>query len=120
MFDPRTGRRWLPVPLAAAGLAVLTACGSDAAAPATTPATTASATTSASPNAFAECMTQQGVPAPEGGVRATGPGGGGPQGGTATRRNPPPPPEGVDPDAWAAALETCGPLATRRTVTPTP
>jgi hypothetical protein len=65
-------------------------------------------------------MTQQGVPAPEGGVRATGPGGGGPQGGTATRRNPPPPPEGVDPDAWAAALETCGPLATRRTVTPTP
>jgi hypothetical protein len=106
------------VPLLAAGLAVLTACGgSDETAPATDPATTASATASATPNAFADCMTQQGVPAPEGGVRVTGPGGGEPEGGTATRRNPP---EGVEPDAWAAALETCGPLATRRTVRPTP
>jgi hypothetical protein len=121
MLDSWTGRRWLPVPLAAAGLAVLTACGgSDGAAPAE-PSTAVSASSTASPEAFADCMTQQGVPAPEGGMRITGPAGGEPQGGTATRRNgPPPPPDGVDPEAWEAALETCGPLAPRRTITPTP
>jgi hypothetical protein len=114
MFDLRTGRRWLPVPLAAAGLAVLTACGgSEPVAPATAPATTASA------DAFAECMTEQGVPAPQG-ARITGPGPGEPgqQGAPATRRSAPPAPEGVDPEKWEAALEACGHLGARRTVVP--
>jgi hypothetical protein len=115
MLDLRTGRRWLPVPLAAAGLVVLAACGGGST---TAPATDPSTTTSASADAFAECMTKEGVPAPPGGTRITGPGQGEPgqQGAPVTRRNPPPAPDGVDPEKWEAALETCGPL--RRTVAP--
>lgn len=115
MFELRTGRRWLPAPLAAAGLVVLTACGgSDPAAPATAPATTASA------DAFAECMTEQGMPAPQGGTRITGPGQGQPdqQGAPMTRRSAPPAPDGVDPEKWEAALEACGHLGVRRTLAP--
>jgi hypothetical protein len=116
MLIPRTGRRWLPVPLAAAGLVLLTACGSgDSTAPATAPSATASA------DAFAECMTGQGVPAPQGGTRITGPGPGEPgeqQGAPVTRRNPPPAPDGVDPEKWEAALEACGHLGVRRTAAP--
>jgi hypothetical protein len=128
MFHSQAGHlgRRLAVPLAAAGLAVLAACGSsDEAAPAADPAAPASATPSAAPEdggAFADCMTQQGVPAPQGGTRITGE----PrqpdaqQGGPVTRRNPPPAPEGVDPQAWEAALEACSHLAPRRTVAPAP
>ena len=115
MLDLRTGRRWLPVLLTAAGLASVAACGgSDTTAPATNPATTASA------DAFAECMTEQGVPAPQGGTRITGPAQGEPgqQGAPVTRRNPPPAPDGVDPEKWEAALEACGDLGVRRTVAP--
>lgn len=83
MLVLRTGRRWLPVPLAAAGLVALAACGGgDSTAPATDPTSTASA------DAFAECMTEQGVPAPQGGTRITGPGPGEPgqqQGAPVTR-----------------------------------
>jgi hypothetical protein len=116
MVDLRTGRRWLPVPLTAVGLVVLAACGGGSTtAPATAPETTASA------DAFADCMTEQGVPAPEGGTRINGPRQGEPgqqQGAPVTRRNPPPAPDGVDPEKWAAALEACGPLGVRRTVAP--
>jgi hypothetical protein len=93
MLVLRTGRRWLPVPLAAAGLVALAACGGgDSTAPTTDPTSTASA------DAFAECMTEQGVPAPQGGTRITGPGPGEPgqqQGAPVTRRNAPPAPDGV-------------------------
>jgi hypothetical protein len=115
MLDMRTGRRWLPVPLAAAGLVALAACGGGSTAPATDPTTTASA------DAFAECMTDQGVPAPQGGTRITGRGPGEPgqqQGAPVTRRNAPPAPDGVDPEKWEAALEACGELGVRRTVAP--
>jgi hypothetical protein len=116
MLVLRTGRRWLPVPLAAAGLVALAACGGgDSTAPTTDPTSTASA------DAFAECMTEQGVPAPQGGTRITGPGPGEPgqqQGAPVTRRNAPPAPDGVDPAKWEAALEACGDLGVRRTVAP--
>ncbi|OLT02308.1 hypothetical protein BJF90_29615 [Pseudonocardia sp. CNS-004] len=116
MLDVRTGRRWLPIPLTAAGLVVLAACGgSDTTVPATAPESTASA------DAVAECMTEQGVPAPQGGTRITGPRQGEPgqpQGAPVTRRNPPPAPDGVDPEKWEAALEACGPVDVRRTVAP--
>ena len=116
MVDVRTGRRWLPVTLTAAGLVALAACGGGSStAPATQPSTTAS------PDAFARCMTEQGVPAPQGGTRITGPGGGEPgrpQGAPVTRRNVPPAPDGVDPQKWEAALEACGHLGGRRTVAP--
>jgi hypothetical protein len=118
MLVLRTGRRWLPVPLAAAGLVVLAACGgsdSDSTAPATEQPTTASG------DAFAECMTEQGVPVPERGTRITGPGPGEPgqqRGAPVTRRNAPPAPDGVDPEKWEAALEACGHLGVRRTVAP--
>jgi len=104
------------VPLTAAGLIALAACdGSDSTAPATEQSTTASA------DAFAQCMTEQGVPAPEGGTRITGPGPGEPgqqQGAPVTRRNAPPAPDGVDPGKWEAALEACGHLGVRRTLAP--
>jgi uncharacterized lipoprotein len=103
------------VPLTAAGLLVLAACGgSDSTAPATDPSTTASA------DAFAECMTEQGVPAPQGRTRIAGPGQGGQgqQGAPVTRRNPPPAPDGVDPENWEAALQACGDLGVRRTGAP--
>jgi hypothetical protein len=125
MLHLQTGRRgrWLPVPLAA-GLVLLAACGgSDPATPATNSSTAASATASAPAEGggeFAECMTEQGVPAPQGRTTITGqprPEG---QPDGATRRNGPPPPDGVDPEAWDAALEACSHLATRRTATPTP
>lgn len=120
MTDVQTGLRWLPVPFAAAGLVVLAACGGgDGAAPAADPATAPGTTASA--DAFADCMTEQGVPAPEGGTRITGPRRGEPgqqQDAPMTRRNPPPAPDGVDPEKWEAALETCGPVSGRRTVAP--
>jgi hypothetical protein len=115
MVDVRTGHRWLPVTLTVAGLVALGACaGGGSTAPATDPATTAAA------DAFAQCMEEQGVPAPEGGTRITGPGPGHPaqQGAPVTRRNAPPPPDGVDPEKWEAALEACGDLGVRRTITP--
>ncbi|MHA6627914.1 hypothetical protein ACU61A_20960 [Pseudonocardia sichuanensis] len=111
MFVPRTGRRrWLPVALAAAGLVVLTACGGGG-------GEAAPASGAPGDGAFAECMTEHGVPAPEREMKVTGPGGGTP-GATAARGTPPPPPEGVDPDAWTAALEACEGLGQRRTVGP--
>jgi hypothetical protein len=116
MFDLTAGRGWLPVPLTAAGLIALAACGGgDGAAPATE-----LSTTTASADAFAECMEEQGVPAPQGGRRLTGPGkvepGG--QGAPVTRVDKPPAPDGVDPEKWDAALEACRPEAVRRTVAP--
>ena len=121
MLDLRTGRRWLPVPLTAAGLVALAACGgSDSTTDSPAAATTAPTTASASADAFAACMTEQGVPAPQGGTRITGQGRGeaGQQGAPATRRTPPPAPDGVDPDKWSAALEACDHLAARRTRAP--
>ncbi|GAA5131095.1 hypothetical protein [Pseudonocardia adelaidensis] len=120
MSDSRTGRRWLPAPFTAAGLVVLAACGGgDSTAPTDAPATAPETTASA--DAFADCMTAQGVPAPEGGTRITGPRQGEPgqrQDAPVTRRNPPPAPDGVDPEKWEAALEACGPPGVRRTAAP--
>lgn len=109
MFVPRTGRRWLPVPLDAAGLVLLAACG----------ASTEATPSTADPAAFAECMNQPGVPAPERGTRINEPRpDDGRQGAPVTRRNAPPPPDGVDPEAWEAALEACDHLGVRRTLAP--
>jgi hypothetical protein len=116
MLVPRTGRWWLPVPLTAAGLLALAACGGadDNTAPATEQSTTVSA------DAFAACMEEQGMPAPQGGTRITGPGPGkaDQQGAPVTRVDQPPAPDGVDPEKWDAALEACRPEGVRRTVTP--
>jgi hypothetical protein len=113
MLVPWTGRWWLPVPLAAAGLLALAACGGGTA-PATEQLTPAAA------EAFAECMEERGMPAPKGGTRITGPGPAeaGGQGAPVTRLEKPPAPEGVDPEQWDAALEACRPEGVRRTVAP--
>jgi hypothetical protein len=117
MFDPRTGRRGrlLWPPLALAGFAALAACGSSEG------DTAAAAETPQDRGAFVQCMTENGVDIPEGGMRITEPGGDRPpmQDGAATRGARPPAPDGVDPEAWEAALKTCGHLGSRRTAAPT-
>ena len=127
-------RRWrlIMVPVAAAGLAGLVACGTAAAT-----ASSAGAPDDAAMAAFASCMAENGVTLPERGAPDGGTGGAGSAGGAAAGSGgaggaagpgaggaspppgapqaggagPMPAPPGVDATAWAAAQEACAQYA---------
>jgi hypothetical protein len=125
ILDPAPPRRrWtrlIGVPVAAASLAGLVACGTDAAS--TTTSNTAMA-------AFASCMAENGVTLPQRGdgggspptgtppAGGTGEGAGGPGGSAAGGGGRPgqnggamAPPSGVDATTWAAAQKACAQYA---------
>ena len=128
--DPARRLRLILVPVAAAGLAGLVACGTGAAA-----ASSAGAPDDTAMAAFASCMAENGVTLPErgapdggpaaggagpggagGGAAGPGPGGvsppsGAPQAGGAGGGGAMPAPPGVDATAWAAAQDACAQYA---------
>ena len=79
------------------------------------PAPGATNLSTASDDAFGQCMTEHGVPAPPAGGPAGPPPGGNPPSGTESGPPPsgstPPPPPGVDEDTWNSAWQACGSLA---------
>ena len=137
-----TGRRvlWLTAPLAAAAVVLLAGCsssatGTEGTASGTQSSTSGDASGEAAPSgdmqAFTSCLAENGVTMPNAGSGG-GPGSGGarpsgsarpsgaahapgtPPAGAAAAGGTPPAPEGVDPEAWAAAMQACGSLAPAR------
>lgn len=82
-------------------LAGVVVCSSDTAEPATSAAPSSSSTVTDTHEAFAQCLTDHGLPAPP----KDGPGGPPPHGA------PPGPPPGVDEQTWDSARQACASLA---------
>jgi hypothetical protein len=94
---------------AAAALVSTAACSSS-----TTPAEqTSAAPSSAAHDAFAQCLSDNGVPAPPGDGHADGPppNGTSPSGPPPSSNGTPAAPPGVDQDTWDKAMQACSSLA---------
>lgn len=96
---------------AAAALIGTAAACSSSTVPAEQPSAAPSSATTAAHDAFAQCLSDNGIPAPPGG----GPAGGPPPNGTPPSgprpSGTPPAPPGVDQAAWDKAMQACSSLA---------
>ncbi len=120
---PSTIIRWTLASTAAAALiSGVVACSADTSETRSAPTSAASSSSAADAHeAFNQCMTDNGVPAPpqggpggpgaDGGPPAGEPPAGPPPSGTSGDGRRPPSPPGVDQDTWDKAMQACASLA---------